>query len=380
MGSFFLGVLAILLDLIPTCQCFTRLRSIPPFPDDSVVETSIRGGLDGRSNVPLDRLDRQLLHALAIHGRAPFRRLAAVLESSEQTVARRYRRLYEAGLVRVLALPTPDPSDQGTLLRLQVQPGAARQLATALAKRPDVAWVGIMAGGTEIACGVRARTSEARDTLLLDGLPRTGRVLGTITYAMMHKFATPGRADWDGFGDPLTNQQQADLMTAEVRREPADRVPLSEEDEPLLAALATDGRVSYAALATLTGRPDSQIARRVEALFSSGALYLDVDIAAELLGFSTSARLYLAVAPSQLDAVGQELARHAETSFVAAVTGPANLAVNVRCIGLSHLYRYITATLGSISAIQAVETSLVVESLKQAGSLMRGPRIVSPLA
>ena len=47
--------------------------------------------------ITLDRLDRQLLHALQFDGRVSFRLLAEVLGSSEQTVARRYRRLRDAG-------------------------------------------------------------------------------------------------------------------------------------------------------------------------------------------------------------------------------------------------------------------------------------------
>jgi DNA-binding Lrp family transcriptional regulator len=41
----------------------------------------------------LDDLDRALIHALHIDGRAPFSRIAAVLGVSAQTVARRYRRV-----------------------------------------------------------------------------------------------------------------------------------------------------------------------------------------------------------------------------------------------------------------------------------------------
>jgi DNA-binding transcriptional regulator YhcF (GntR family) len=41
----------------------------------------------------LDDLDRALIHALHIDGRAPFHRMAAALGVSPQTVARRYRRL-----------------------------------------------------------------------------------------------------------------------------------------------------------------------------------------------------------------------------------------------------------------------------------------------
>ncbi|WP_346777316.1 AsnC family protein [Streptomyces sp. HNM0575] len=45
----------------------------------------------------LDDLDRQLVHSLAVDGRAPFSRIASVLRCSDRTVAHRYRRLRAAG-------------------------------------------------------------------------------------------------------------------------------------------------------------------------------------------------------------------------------------------------------------------------------------------
>jgi DNA-binding Lrp family transcriptional regulator len=323
----------------------------------------------------IDRLDRQILHGLAINGRAPFRRLAGVLGASEQTVARRYRRLSEAGVVHVLGVPMPDPSDEGTLVRIQVQPASARSLAAALAKLPDVSYIGLMAAGAEIVCSVRARTRDARNALLLDQLPRTGRVLGITAYNLMHRFATPGRADWSGFADPLEEQQAATLAPDRISGAPES---LTEADEPLLAALAEDGRVTYAQLAARLERPEAQIARRLEALLSSGAVYLDVDIAAELLGFSTTAMLYLTVPPGQLHAVGLLLEAHAETAFVAAVTGPSNLVASTWFRNLDHAYQYVSGTLGGIPGIEAVETSIVFERVKQARSLMAGRRLYTP--
>lgn len=60
----------------------------------------------------MDRLDRQILQALQLEGRAPFSRLAAVLGVSEQTIARRYRRLHTQGVVRVLGLIDPARQNQ----------------------------------------------------------------------------------------------------------------------------------------------------------------------------------------------------------------------------------------------------------------------------
>ena len=50
--------------------------------------------------VEIDDLDGQLLHCLAVDGRASFSEIAAVLGVSDQTVARRYRRLRGAGVIR----------------------------------------------------------------------------------------------------------------------------------------------------------------------------------------------------------------------------------------------------------------------------------------
>ncbi|MGO4752694.1 Lrp/AsnC family transcriptional regulator, partial [Streptomyces sp. 2MCAF27] len=50
--------------------------------------------------VTLDDIDRGLVHALQIDGRAPLRTLGEALGVSENTVARRYRRLRSAGVLR----------------------------------------------------------------------------------------------------------------------------------------------------------------------------------------------------------------------------------------------------------------------------------------
>ena len=55
-------------------------------------------------SITVDRLDRQLAQCLTADGRAPFSAIAAVIGVSDQTVARRYRRLRSAGLLRVAGL------------------------------------------------------------------------------------------------------------------------------------------------------------------------------------------------------------------------------------------------------------------------------------
>ena len=97
-------------------------------------------------------------------------------------------------MLRVLLLPAPDPADRGQLVRLEVQPQSVRTIADVLARRPDVSYLRLMNAGAEILFGVRARARSERDFLLLDQLPRTGRVLRTTVYSLLHHFRTPGEA------------------------------------------------------------------------------------------------------------------------------------------------------------------------------------------
>jgi DNA-binding Lrp family transcriptional regulator len=111
--------------------------------------------------------------------RASFSRLGTVLGASDQTVARRYRRLTaEAGL-RVVAIRDAERLGQDQdqwMLRLRCAPDNAPNIADALAGRPDTAWIGLASGGTEIICLTRPRNPGDHDDLLLGRLPRaTGR-------------------------------------------------------------------------------------------------------------------------------------------------------------------------------------------------------------
>lgn len=326
------------------------------------------------TEIIIDAVDRQMLHALGVNGRASFRLIASVIGVSEQTAARRYRRLREAGLVRVLMLPAPNPADRGQLVRLEVQPQAVRAVAEALARRPDVSWLRLMNAGAEILFGVRARTPSDRDSLLLDQLPRTGRILRTTVYSVLHHFRTPGEADWAGFPDALDDQQRRQLQV-----DPPDwpLIRADAADQAIVDELAIDGRATYARLAQVSGMSESAAGRRLELLVGSGALYSDVDIAAELLGYPVAATLFLEVTPSSVPAVGTLLASHHQTAFVAAVGGSANMIAAIRCRDVAEIYEYVTATLGRVNGVEHVEVSTVSRTIKHARSITDEHRLTA---
>jgi DNA-binding Lrp family transcriptional regulator len=314
-----------------------------------------------------------------------FRLLGEVLGVSEQTVARRYRRLREGGVLRVVVVPDPRRSPENIFLRIRVRPGAAIAVARAMANRPDTSWVTVSAGAGEVTCALSTTSTDDRDALLLQGLPRASQVEGVATASILHTFVDGQATEWHGLPDGLSPEESRRLDGPSMRRRgdrraDAPDASLGPTDDDLLRALARDGRASWTALAAATGRSEAQVARRVEALLASGAIFTDVETAPVLLGFRACAMLWISAAPGALDRVGTALSRHPETAYVAAVTGTSNLVAYVLCRDDAELYAYLTRRVGPIEDVRDVEVAPTMRVVKQQGSIMDGDRLPDPLA
>ncbi|TXS48710.1 Lrp/AsnC family transcriptional regulator [Streptomyces sp. uw30] len=309
-----------------------------------------------------DELDLQLLDALEVNARASFARLAEVLGVSDQTVARRYRRLCAEGGLRVVAVRDAVRlgQDQWTL-RLRCVPDSAQAIADALAKRPDTNWIGIASGGTEVIFGTRPRSPGDRDDLLLGKLPRTPRVLEIRAYQILHRFYG-GPSGWLSKFRALTDEQKAALRPAPGAAGPARIDP---EDEPLVAALERDGRAGYPELQRATGRSESAVKRRLAALLASGAVYVDVEYHSETIGFPVAAVLWITTTPAALTAVGKALAAHDEIAHAAAIAGPCSIVATAVVRNTADLYTYLSGPLGQLDGVQHVESSVFLRRVKQ---------------
>lgn len=311
----------------------------------------------------LDRLDMGLLSALEADARAPFSRIAAVLGVSDQTIARRYRRLCaEAGL-RVVAVRDAERLGQDQwMLRLRCAPDSAVVISDALARRPDTAWIGLASGGTEIVCMTRPRRPGDHDELLLGKLPRTPSVVEIRAQQLLHRFYG-GPTGWVRKFRALSEEQTAALRPA--LPEAGGPARLEPEDAPLLAALERDGRATYPELQRATGRSESSVKRRLAALLASGAVYIDVEYRSEMLGFPTSALLWITTAPSAMHSVGQALAAHDEVAFAAATAGPSHVVVTALFRDTADLYRYLSGPLGRLEGVRHVEAMPFLRRVKQ---------------
>jgi DNA-binding Lrp family transcriptional regulator len=306
----------------------------------------------------IDEIDRQIVHCLAVDGRASFSQIAEVLGVSDQTVARRYRRLRSAGVLRVVGLKAKSGS-LGWFLRMRCVPGSGPGIAAALARRTDTAWIQLLSGDTEVLCAIRGDASEERETLLAR-LPRSSRIVAVTAYSLLHMFA--GGTSALGFLSVLP-----DHMVEPLRRpvrggsaEPGDL------DAALFTALGADGRASHAELAATTGWSESTVRRRMDQLRDVGVLYLDLELDMPTFGFRSSTWLWMSVPPSNLAEAGTALAKFPEVAYAAATTGPSNLAVCAVCRDETEFYEFMTAKVGALPGVGRVETAPIIRTVKQA--------------
>jgi DNA-binding Lrp family transcriptional regulator len=308
--------------------------------------------------VEIDELDRQMVHCLAVDGRASFSQIADITGVSDQTVARRYRRLRTAGAIRVVGLRAKQSMGSlGWLLHMRCVPGSGQLIAEALARRPDTAWVQMLSGDTEVLCTVRGAAAE-RDAVLAK-LPRGGRIVAVSAHRLLHVFVAASGGL--GFLEVLP-PDRVEVLRHPVREE---LLEIGELDLALFRELGVDGRMSHAEVAKAVGWSESTVRRRMEQLRDAGMLYYDLELDIPAFGFHASTWLWLSVPPSELAATGAAFGKFSEVAYAAATTGAFNLLVCAACRDEEEFYEFLTARVGSLRSVERVETSPIIRTLKQ---------------
>ncbi len=311
-------------------------------------------------SVTLDAVDLGLVHALQVDGRAPFSRIAEVLDISDRTAARRYARLRAHGAVRVTGVvDSRRTGDAEWVVRIRVRPNAAEAVTQMLVRSPDAAWVTILSSGTEIVCVFR--TDPAHPAI--QSLARHRDVLDVEAHRLLRNLMTQA---WRGRTSALSPDQVAALDPPSGER--SGPVTLTELDRRLLPALAVDGRAPYPRLAGASGWSESAVRRRVDELRRADIVRFDVEIDAAVLGYTFQCLLWLTVSPARLTAVAGALAADPEVAFIGAITGSHNLLVFAVCRDASALFDYVAERVGGLPGIDRVDTADVSRIVKRGSS------------
>ncbi|MBC2876715.1 MULTISPECIES: Lrp/AsnC family transcriptional regulator [Streptomyces] len=314
----------------------------------------------------LDRVNRQLVHALQVDGRAPLSRIGSVIGVSDRTLGHRYRRLRELHGLRVVAVPNSrNIGVRDWLVRIRQAGETVPALAAQLARRQDVTWVGIAAAGTEIMCIVHTLIGE-EDAGLWRALRQVPRAAVITTQCLLQPVA--GATGWQVRTEALDSDEVSALRPHAAHDSDGERVELQDGDWRMLRALSKDGRLGFSRLAEVTGWSEASARRRLATLRHSDAVRFTVEIAPALFGYEVEAMVWLKVTPMLLSETSAALARHPEVAFAAHVTGDSNLMAMVMCRDTQGLSHYMLQQISLLPGVLGAEAQIVVRRTKRAGS------------
>ncbi|MEU8352401.1 MULTISPECIES: Lrp/AsnC family transcriptional regulator [unclassified Streptomyces] len=315
----------------------------------------------------IDDLDRRVIAALQLNGRAPWSAVARWAGAGETTVQRRYTALRERGLLSVVGALDLDRSDAGSsmLVRIQAKPGKGRELAELLAECPEARFLAIVTGTADLIVDFVTRDRDQLLRLLFTDLPGADLITSTESVAVIRTFTTA--ADWDT--GLLPPEAVADLRPARAAgrgaRETEPR-ELSELESAVVRELSRDGRLPVTAMARTLGRSEAGVGRALDRLVSKGRLGFRTLVEPALLGFDAEFMVWLSIDPARLSEAGRRLAAHPGTKFLAAATGRFNLVGHMVLPRKSDLFRYTDEVIGSLPGLGASDITLHLLTLKGA--------------
>jgi DNA-binding Lrp family transcriptional regulator len=311
------------------------------------------------AEVGLNADDFRLIAALQIDPRASTEKIAAALALDARRIRRRLGVLLATGIVSIAVTP-PRASLQGVmLLRIRVLRGRIDVITSALARREDIPFIDVSAGGDEISA-VLVADETVRDRLVFRQLPATSAVTSVDAQTVMHVFSDS--SDWRL--DCLTAAEIVRLGRSGASA--YDPAAGDELDGELVAALERDPRASAAAIAQSLGRPETTVRRRLRELLDRGGVVLQVFVDPGRLGLTVDAALSMKVPPAALDAAGRALAAHPAVHGALATTGAHNLYAALWLKDLERLYEFITGTLAELN-VDSVDTMLIGQAVKRPG-------------
>ncbi|MCF2527934.1 Lrp/AsnC family transcriptional regulator [Yinghuangia soli] len=311
----------------------------------------------------VDALDRRIIGALQVDGRASWRRIAAALDEPERTVARHGARLLEQRVVVVTGLGVRGGA---VLVRGQCLQAAARVAAGALARHPDTTFAYMLTGAADCLAEVMCPAGRLA-TLTLDELPGIPGLVQSTTLPVLRYFRTVH--DWQ---PGILTAAEADAVREYPPLTPLptdDRVAgLGREERTMLRALALDGRRTHEEIARIAGVSEPTARRRVDWMRRTGALHIRAVVDPAVIGLPVQAILWVKATPAKVEAVGEALLVSPLVRYVAAVMGEHQIVVDVTVPDRTALYEFVTRA-PWVRHTEAIETSLVIRTLKRSGVL-----------
>ncbi|MDI3403195.1 Lrp/AsnC family transcriptional regulator [Streptomyces cavernicola] len=329
----------------------------------------------------LDEKDLVLVHALQEAPRASWAVLASVLGTDARTLVRRYARLRDVGLLRVMATSGPRLLERQLFahLRLRTGPGRVAPVAEELARWPQASTIRLTDGSTQIY----ALLVGSDHTRLVETAQQRVAELPDVREAEINTVLLAGDVGRAARLDALSPQQIGRLRGQQTVGEGQSTQPvrLSAEDFELIRLLLEDGRTEISELAARLGREASSVSRRVARLRNDGWLDIITLVPDRAWSSPLRALLWCTVAPQDVDALLRTVSGRPWVGSLTVTTGRANVLVTVNLMTRSQLPG-IQAELSTLCpSLRLLEAQLSVRAVKLHMRLLAaGDRLSDPVS
>jgi DNA-binding Lrp family transcriptional regulator len=311
----------------------------------------------------LDELDRRLIGALHLAPRATWDDIGEILAADASTLKRRYDRLHEARLVRVIG--QADWGIHSTAMPVHVFLDITGESPLAVLHRlRDLPHLQLLAqiSGDYPLYGVvhapsEAATSEAIDRMF--SVPGVRRVNALPALSTLRRGRT-----WDP--QFLTDTERAELLKLAGTRPEGTATatppakPLSEAERGVVAELLRDSRASAASVSRATGLATSTAHRVVRRVLDEGWVKPRLEIVSEWLGFQTAFILRLRVAPGATPEVMHRIDQLPQTRLAAHVASDMPVLATGLVTDRSALARFVDAELARIPGLLGVSVAVML--------------------
>ncbi|WP_216591127.1 Lrp/AsnC family transcriptional regulator [Streptomyces brasiliscabiei] len=308
----------------------------------------------------LDELDRRLIGALHLAPRATWDDIGGILSADAGTLKRRYDRLHEARMVRVIG--QADWGMHSTAMPVHVFLDISGETPLTVLDRlrqlPHVQLLAQISGDYPLYAVVHA-PSEAATSAAVDrmfSVPGVRRVIALPALSTLRRGIT-----WDPRF--LADTERAELLrlaggrpedttaaTATATALPPAK-PLSEAERTVVALLIQDGRASSASIGRASGLATSTAHRVVRRVLDERWVRPRLEIVSEWLGFQTPFILRLRVAPGETPDVMRRIDRLPQTRLVAHVAGDLSVLATGLVADRSALAAFVDHELAEIPGI-----------------------------
>ena len=307
----------------------------------------------------LDELDRKIVAALQLDGRASWSTIAELCGTTGPTVARRVQKLTNDRAVKVAVMRGAGARSDHEFyfLRLRCGPAMALTVARRMAERSDIRFITLLTGQYDIIAEAQVPREAGgyhalvREIQMIPGVESVSGELILHVYKVSHDWAREllGLA-------PVT--------PAQVSKEYAE-IHLDDVDDAILERLRSDGRTGFSEVAEAVGLNESTVRRRFERLVSRRWAHVVTLVQAAALGFEAEVQLRVEVEPARLMEVARELARRTEVRYLALPLGGNSLVAEVIARRTEDLYSFITAELADLPGVIGWSASLELLTIKR---------------